>query len=455
MSQIIDQNEYEPYGAALDLFHSHDREILIEGPAGTGKTRAILEKVHILALKQPGVRILFVRKTRKSLSESVLTTFEEVVLPPGFKRLWSGSRRAYRDKYTYPNGSEIILGGMDNPVHLFSTEFDIICVFEATELTEDEYESLHRALRHKGTAYRQVMADCNPSYPSHWLIRRALEGRMRHLPSRHEDNPSLTPDYMETLKALTGLRHDRLYRGVWIAAEGAVWPEYDVRLHLINRVEIPNEWRRFRSIDFGYALDHAFVCQWWAMDGGGKLYRYRELYGVKRTVRHWAEQINGMSHGEEIEFTLADHDAEDRATLNEHGIYTTPADKRVIAGIEAVADCLAGGTMFLLHDSLILRDPVLDQAKRPCCTEEEIEGYLWHKAPDGSLAKEAPDKNCPDHGCDAMRYLVLYLSRRAGAAIVSGNEPTKREQAEWKRDDRDEAEEPDDDWEDDRHWQDL
>ena len=223
MPVSIDTTEYQPYGAALDLFHSHDREILIEGPAGTGKTRAILEKIHILALKQAGIRVLFVRKTRKSLSESALTTFEEAVLPSGFKRLWSGARRGNRDKYTYPNGSEIILGGMDNPVHLFSTEFDVICVFEATELSEDEYESLHRALRHGRLGYQQVLCDCNPSYPTHWLIRRALGGRMRHLPSRHEDNPTLTPEYMETLKALTGIRHDRLYRGVWIAAEGAVW----------------------------------------------------------------------------------------------------------------------------------------------------------------------------------------------------------------------------------------
>jgi uncharacterized membrane protein len=43
-----------------------------------------------------------------------------------------------------------------------------------------------------------------------------------------------------------------------------------------------------------------------------------------------------LSQGEAIEATVADHDAEDRATLERYGVYTQPATKDVSPGIQAV-----------------------------------------------------------------------------------------------------------------------
>ena len=47
------------------------------------------------------------------------------------------------------------------------------------------------------------------------------------------------------------------------------------------------------------------------------------------------------------------------------------------------------------------------EAKRPLCTEQEIDGYVWEKAADGRPNKEQPVK-ADDHGCDAKRYAVAY-----------------------------------------------
>ncbi|GAG05846.1 unnamed protein product, partial [marine sediment metagenome] len=82
MSQPLPEHRpYEPHGAAKDLFYFQGREVLIEGPAGTGKSRAIWEKLYAVAYKYPGCRILVVRKTRESMTESVLVTWEDKVLP--------------------------------------------------------------------------------------------------------------------------------------------------------------------------------------------------------------------------------------------------------------------------------------------------------------------------------------------------------------------------------------
>jgi len=134
------QKKYRPYGAAREMWCCKEKEILIDGPAGTGKTRAIVEKANLIAMKYPGSRILFVRATRASLTQSVLVTFEEKVLPEG-SPVKKGARKDFRQSYRYPNGSEIVLGGMDNPDRIMSTEYDIICAFESTELGEDAWKS--------------------------------------------------------------------------------------------------------------------------------------------------------------------------------------------------------------------------------------------------------------------------------------------------------------------------
>src|SRR4051794_24225065 len=79
---------YRPFGACLELFRRRDRELVIEGPADTGKSRACLERLHASMTKYPGARAAIVRKTRKSLTATAMQTFERFVAPPGAVRLW-------------------------------------------------------------------------------------------------------------------------------------------------------------------------------------------------------------------------------------------------------------------------------------------------------------------------------------------------------------------------------
>jgi phage terminase large subunit len=177
---------------------------------------------------------------------------------------------------------------------------------------------------------------------------------------------------MAILDSLSGVRYQRLRLGKWVSAEGQIYEAYDAATHLIDRFDIPDDWRRVRVIDFG--LVHAFVCQWWAIDGDGRMYRYREIYMTGRTVATHAKQINTLSEGEKIEQTICDHDAEDRQTLAENGIPNIAAKKDVLQGIGRVQDRLskqADGRprLFLLRDSLVEVDQELKANHRPICTE--------------------------------------------------------------------------------------
>src|SRR2546428_7234460 len=74
---------YEPRGKALLMLHDSGEEILMAGPAGTGKTRACLEKVHLICELYPGARVLVARKTRQSQPQNTPRTFQKKGLAGG------------------------------------------------------------------------------------------------------------------------------------------------------------------------------------------------------------------------------------------------------------------------------------------------------------------------------------------------------------------------------------
>lgn len=430
-----EQRPYQPFGAALEVFYCQDDEIITDGPAGTGKSRGCLEKMHLCATKYPGMRGLLARKTRTSITQTALATYENHVLPVGSLgrdvRFFTTNQ-----EYQYKNGSVLVVGGLDKSSKIMSSDYDLIFIQEATELTEGDWEDLTSRLRNGVMPYQQLLGDCNPQSPKHWIKSRQKRRVLKMFASKHEDNPILFDPhthqmtargkaYLAKLDNLTGVRYLRLRKGLWVQAEGIVWENYESKTHLIDRFDVPHDWRRFWSIDFGYR--NPFVWQEWAMNHDGVLYRVREIYHTKRLVEDHARKILetcGWSYDPETgirkqtrsdasplpEKIICDHDLEDRATLERHlGLATVPAFKDVRQGIQAVESRFRVGRnkkagIYFLRDSLVETDPELEEAKKPLCTEDELEGYVW----DDKKTKEMPKKE-DDHGCDGTRYMVAEI----------------------------------------------
>jgi len=429
----LTSDTYEPHGGVRDALRCTEPEVLVEGPAGTGKSLGDCVKAHKVADKYPGSRQLFIRKTRASMTESILVTFEGKVLGHGHPLVASGPRRAHRHSYDYTNGSTIVVGGMDNSDRVLSTEWDRIWCFEAIEFTEDEYQVLTTRLgRHNKTAYSQIIAETNPGHPSHWLNRRANAGKMRRFVTRHQDNPMLWDHaaneptaagkiYLGMLDRLTGHRRARLRDGRWAASEGLVYPEFDPAPggHIIDAM--PSGWQNWpkrRAIDFGF--NDPFVCQWWA-GHDDCWYLYRELYMSGRIVQDHAAQVKRLSEGESYETTVADHDLEDRETLHRHGVDTVPAKKDITSGIDAVRTRLlkAGNgrpRLYFLRGALVELDTNLADAKRPTSTIEEFDAYCWKQHRDKVTKDEPVDRD--NHGLDATRYMTMSLIR-GGAMVIN------------------------------------
>ncbi|MET8864658.1 phage terminase large subunit [Nonomuraea sp. NPDC004580] len=426
MTSVL-RHHYRPRGAAAEVFACRAPEVLLSGPAGTGKSRAALEKLHAMMLANPGARGLIVRKTLVSLGSTGLVTWREKVVPESIAAghvTWYGGSQQEAAAYRYSNGSTVVVGGLDKPQKVMSSEYDVIFVQEAIELTVDDWEALTTRLRNGRISFQQLIADCNPWTPSHWLKQRADRGDTLMLHSRHEDNPVLFnpdgtltevgADYIGKLDRLTGVRHARLRHGKWVAAEGLIYEEWDPAVHMVDRFPIPESWSRWWAVDFGFT--NPFVWQDWAEDPDGRLYLVREIYRTRTLVEDHAKHIlclvapGGKWTEPRPRAIICDHDAEDRATLERHlGLSTKAAAKTVSDGIQAVQARLrpAGDgkpRLFVLRDALVGRDAELEDAKKPCSTVEEVTGYVWDSSP-GKPPKETPVKQ-DDHGMDALRYMV-------------------------------------------------
>jgi PBSX family phage terminase large subunit len=434
---ITAERTYAPWGTAREVLNRRDGELLVSGPAGTGKSRACLEKLHTMCAINPEMRALIVRKTAASLGSTALVTYREHVLKEslavGAVDYYGGSA-SEPPQYRYANGSKVMIGGMDKPDKVMSSEYDLIYAQEATELTVEDWEALNSRLRNGRVSFQQLLADCNPNTPTHWLKRRCESGSTVMINSRHEDNPTLFNrdgtltergrQYMERLDKLTGVRYMRLRKGLWVAAEGLVYDNFDPTVHLRDRFTPPRDWPRIWSLDFGYT--NPFVCQFWARDPDGRLYLYREIYMTRRLVEDHCASIARvvMKNPTKVEgepwvgewrepqpqYIVADHDAEGRATFERHmGMGTRPAHKAVTEGIQAVEKRLEVASdgkprIIFCRDAVVERDQDLIDRMKPASTIEEITGYVWDIR-DGKPPKEEPVKE-DDHGMDTTRYIT-------------------------------------------------
>ena len=440
---------YKPSDNVLrNIIYSREPELIASGPAGTGKSRGFLEKIFLTMCKYPICRVLIFRKIKATLNNTGLVTWEKHVLPSELRI----RRQSKLDRYVLPNGSVMDIAGMDDPEKIKSGEWDMAFGQEITECDEEDWDLVSSRLRNGVVPYQMLMGDCNPSHPKHWVRLRCLQPhpdpdvravnplatRAKMVEILHRDNPRLWDErnkcwteygkqYIARLKTMQGTNYLRLYKGLWVAAEGVVYEHYRDETHKLPKDWRPQpDWKRVWSIDFGFTAP--FVWQEWcvATDNEdpkvpkGSMVLYREIYQT-RTLNedHAAHMLRLM---EVYPYAVVcDHDAESRAVLEKHlGMNTVAAYKIIKDGVQFVQERMRNDVRLpriyirdgaRVHDA----DPFLVESKKPLCTEEELPGYSWPKVKEERLSTVAGMKKAEtpeqvdDHGCDAMRYAVCYV----------------------------------------------
>jgi PBSX family phage terminase large subunit len=415
---------FRPLPCQIAPWQDKSSILLLTGSAGGGKSRLAAEKLHAFCQKYPGSTALVLRKARESLTNSTVAFLVNVVMAncPFVSHVITQSQ------FRYSNGSVLIYAGMYDDAQRQQVRsigqtggIDIAWMEEATAFSEDDFNEVLARLRGTAADWRQMILTTNPDAPQHWINKRLILGSEAHVYfSSAADNTYNPADYIARLNAMSGVLGDRLARGQWVVATGAVYEDWDPQVHIVNRFPIPSDWRRIRAADFGFT--NPFVVQWWAIDNDGRMYLYRELYAPGRIVEDWAALIKEYSAGERIEATVCDHDAEDRATLTRHGISTIAARKDISLGIQAVSARLRKpANLFIMRDASVMPDATLAERKLPQSTAEEFGGYAWPSATDGKAVRETPVK-VNDHGLDALRYACMYVDRGQPRAPVPGHD---------------------------------
>jgi hypothetical protein len=380
-------------------------EFVLHGGGGTGKSRGIGYVLLWLMDSYPGIRIIVTRKTRESLTDSFLKTWEEDVVPPGHPML-DGAARINRHSYTHPNGSELVLVGMDKPGRRYSTDYDVWYYQELFEGTEDEWMRARRALRNWGGAlaraarergdtehpqipFQLLIGDTNPDAEDHWINVRFKEGKTVSLQSRHEDNPALWdrvnkcwhPEgkaYIDSLESLKlsdeapGVLYKRLRLGEWCSASGAVWSNYNRDEHEIDRPVMPV--RDEGENDSTYArrcagaLASALQVRWWmgVMDWGHtdagvfqvwgvtgaanpmhrRMYRVAEVYRTGQTIEWWGKNVVEMHREFGFNAIVCDPSRSDSiAAFNDYLGYPKEGPGRMARGANNAKTTLGVGDM--------------------------------------------------------------------------------------------------------------
>ena len=391
------RREFTFYGAAKEFVKYQGAEAVIHGPAETGKTISALWKLHLCALKYPGASIVIARKVLSSTYSTVLQTFIKKVLIDeeawGVKS-YGGEKSQWFD---YSNDSRIWIAGMDKSSKILSAEHDIIYVNQAEEIELSDWETI--TTRTTGRAgnmpYAQTIGDANPGGSQHWVLKR--EG-LKLFKSRHVDNPALYDVdgtltrqgkiTIERLQSLTGVRRKRLYEGLWVTAEGAVYDMFDRHIHAIDRDK--SEFVRwFLTEDEGYTNPQVILLV--GEDSDGRWHIAEEWYKTGKLQEQVVAQTTKMSRSvDDADIIAVDAAAAGLiAALINANLPAQAAKGRVLDGIWHIQDRLE------IQDD---KKPRLTVA--PACTNtiNEFESYIWEEG------KDKPKKE-NDHAMDAIRYL--------------------------------------------------
>ena len=417
-TEISDDGKFkfsEKQTIAFDDFTSQKRELCYDGGARSGKTYFVIYCIVTRAILYPESRHLI---ARFRLNHMTLTVWMQTLLP--ILKLYLPENAYSIDNQlkivTLYNGSVIMGAGLDDKDRvekIMGSEYSTIFINEATQVSYDTYQKIKTRL--SGQAInptngreikRKIILDCNPRSESHWIYQNFIIGKdpksKEPLSSNSRenmirrnwipyDNPFLPSDYLEILENLTGAERQRLLEGKWVNKEGLVYPNFEDCI--IDPIPIPEQWEVFGAVDFGYT--NPFVFLFIAYDKSNEIYYlYDEHYSPSKTVREHSKIIKsrGVKKFSKI---LADHDAEDRATLLEEGLHTFPANKDVSAGIQALN--------LMINAEMGVKLKIFNSCVE---TIDEMSTYCWQEPSEGKNFKEEPIK-FRDHACDALRYFAI------------------------------------------------
>lgn len=242
---------------------------------------------------------------------------------------------------------------------------------------------------------------CNPGSPQHWFytewIQRNKERNALYLHFEMTDNPDLSQKTLERYQAMfSGVFYDRYIRGLWVLAEGLVYPMFSKEANVTS--ETGGAGKYYISCDYGTQNPTVFCL--WRMDKGRAVmekeyYHSGRATNRQKTDEEYYQDLERFANGYKIECIVIDPSAASFSEcIRRHGKFAVwKANNDVLDGIRLTAACIKSGRIKFYES----------------CTHalEEFGLYSWDKdAAEDKVIKEN------DHVLDAVRYFVMTVLRR-------------------------------------------
>jgi hypothetical protein len=321
MEQVIDIS-YIPNKKQC-VFHECDADEAVYGGAkGGGKSCALVMEALAYGLQHEGAEMYIFRETFDDLETNIIREWKEKVP----KELYEYNESKHIARLL--NGTTVkfrYIRNFQDAEGYQGRSMDWIGVDELTKHLKKSIQVLLSCLRSPKGFPTRFRATCNPGGVGHMWVKEdyidatnygeitavdeVTDNRRVFIPAKVYDNDVLMkndPNYVKRLENLPEAQKKAFLHGEWDIFEGQYFPEFKREIHVVKPFEIPSNWRRFRSLDYG--MDMA-ACYWWAVDGDGVCYIYRELHESGLILSKAAKRIAELTpDGEKIEYTVASPD---------------------------------------------------------------------------------------------------------------------------------------------------
>jgi len=415
---------FEPNkGPQTNFLAASEREVFYGGARGGGKSYAMLVDPLRFCHKEHH-RCLLLRRSMPELRDMI--NHSQRLYPkayPGTK--WREQEKEWR----FPSGARIEFGYAENLTDVLRYQGQSYTWIGVDELpqypTPEIYNFLRSSLRSvdpeipvfmratgnpgnigSGWVKDMFIDPSEPGKPFDVIVDTMVGEKKitrRFIPAKLYDNPYLTQtdDYLIMLSSLPEVQRKQFLEGDWNAFENSAFPEFDPLKHVTEPFEIPRNWHRFRTCDWGYSSPAC--CLWIAIDFDNNLWVYREFYTRRMTADIFAKKILETEINEYVRYGVLDSSTWARRgdvgpsiaeTMIKEGCRWRPSDRSPRSRINGKLE---------LHK----RFSISERTEEPSLKIFSTCRNLLRTLPLLPVDKNNPedvDTNVEDHAYDALRY---------------------------------------------------
>ncbi len=439
------------------------------GGYNSGKSYAMVGKIHTMLEMFHGSHAIIGRKTYGALEKSVIPTYEKIAkVRNGGK--WNGP---IIEKFTdmtahYRNGSKLWFVTYDDVEKFRGPNIAFAGISQAEEVAHEIFlelkgrcrqwnedsieawqakygEEMRKMLGYVPRPFNQLICEFNPApnwVKQEFFFNKTGSNKFYDIPTA-ENEKFHAKGWIEALKAsYTKETYDRFINGSWDVFGGMVYPEFDIEaLHGVPNFKMPDHWPRLIGWDHGYRNPTAIHAA--GVDEMGNIVIYKEHYQDNLTVRENAECFKAMARGDRfpvgndekflvfMDYSVKGVYDKDGKTIwdqyNEEGIFGLNPDKDVSAGINMVKEYMKPDPEREFPQWHPRKgekgSPKLFIVRSECPNLiNELQMYQWEETKEENSHKEQPKKYL-DHACDDTRYIIMAVGKQMAPWILAPPTP--------------------------------